>query len=137
MAAETHEGGCYCGAVRYRVSGPPRRVGACCCRWCQRRTGSVLGLSVYFEASDFDYLQGELRHFRLTSGSGRSIETDFCPTCATTVGWTMEAEPGARGIAGGTFDDPTLWQPQRFVFTRTKPGWLSACDAIPCYEALP
>jgi hypothetical protein len=38
--AEVHEGGCVCGAIRYRVTADPLRVCACYCTFCQRRTGS-------------------------------------------------------------------------------------------------
>jgi hypothetical protein len=45
---DIHEGGCACGAVRYRVKGSPERASVCHCTFCQRRTGSAFGISVYF-----------------------------------------------------------------------------------------
>ena len=119
---ETHEGGCFCGAVRYRSSGKPNRVSACSCRWCQGRTGSALGISVYFPEEQVEFIERATRKFRLTSDAGRWIETEFCEHCGTTVTWTLEFLPGERGIAGGTFDEPTFWYKlQRYVFARTKP----------------
>ena len=44
----THEGGCVCGAVRYRTEGTPLRVSACHCTFCQKRTGSAFGVGAYF-----------------------------------------------------------------------------------------
>jgi len=35
------EGGCACGAVRYRLTAPPLIVHACHCRDCQKLTGSA------------------------------------------------------------------------------------------------
>jgi len=135
---EIHEGGCVCGALRYRTTGVPRRVSACACRWCQKRTGSALGVSVYFDAADVAFLQGTPRRYRLTSDAGRWIETLFCGTCGTTVGWALEFQPGRQGIAGGTFDEPTFWyRPERFVFTRSKPDWLAITDDVPHFEAMP
>jgi hypothetical protein len=134
--SDTHEGGCFCGAVRYRARGEPKRVSACSCRWCQGRTGSVLGVSVYFDAANIEFLQGELTHFRLTSDAGRWIETGFCPRCGTTVGWTLEFLPGFQGLSGGTFDETLPWQPQRFVFARTKPDWIEIADDIPCFQTM-
>jgi hypothetical protein len=96
----------------------------------------VLALSVYFEAADFEILQGEMHSYRLTSEAGRWIETSFCPVCATTIGWTLEFQPGAQGLSGGTFDDPSLWYPERLVFARSKPEWLTLSGNIPCYEAM-
>ncbi|WP_119460186.1 GFA family protein [Rhodospirillaceae bacterium SYSU D60014] len=34
------DGGCLCGAIRYRVSTPPLQAGYCHCRLCQRSTGA-------------------------------------------------------------------------------------------------
>ena len=55
-----HEGGCLCGQVRYRTFGMPERAGVCHCRYCQTRTGSAFGISVYFEESQVTILRGEL-----------------------------------------------------------------------------
>ena len=45
---QSHEGGCVCGAVRYRAEGMPLRVTACHCTMCQRRTGSAFGVGAYY-----------------------------------------------------------------------------------------
>jgi hypothetical protein len=42
-----HEGGCLCGAVRYRVEGEPARASVCNCTACHRRTGSLAGFGAY------------------------------------------------------------------------------------------
>jgi hypothetical protein len=134
---EVHEGGCACGNVRYRVKGKPRRVSACCCRWCQRRTGSVLGVSVYFAEEDVEFLSGSLRSYRLTSDAGRWIESRFCDHCGTTVCWLLEFLPDMIGLSGGTFDDPAVWgTPERFVFARSKPDWLCLSQDIPSYTQM-
>jgi hypothetical protein len=133
-----HEGGCVCGDVRYRTTGAPRRVSACACRWCQRRTGSALGVSVYFLKADIAFLQGQLQAYRLTSDAGRWIETGFCVKCGTTVTWTLEFQPDLRGIAGGTFDPPTFWyELERFVFARSRPDWLAIPPGIEVCQAMP
>lgn len=136
--ADLHEGGCVCGGVRYRTRGAPIRVSACACRWCQKRTGSALGLSVYFEESNVEILQGSLKSYLLVSDAGRRIESEFCETCGTTVTWTLEFLPGHRGLAGGTFDQPTFWYDlERFVFARSKPDWLTIPEGIEVCQAMP
>jgi hypothetical protein len=48
--AETHEGGCLCEAVRYRVMGDdPKFTCVCHCTFCQKRTGSAFGEAGYFD----------------------------------------------------------------------------------------
>ncbi len=49
---ESHAGGCFCGDIRYRTRGEPRRVSLCSCEWCRKRTGSAIGVSVYFDEHD-------------------------------------------------------------------------------------
>ena len=138
MSTDVHEGGCCCEALRYRTTGAPRRVSACACRWCQKRTGSALGISVYFDQRDVTFTHEVPRLFRLKSDAGRWIETRFCDTCATTVGWTLEFLPDDQGIAGGTFDRPTFWYPlERFVFARSKPDWLAIPHGIEVWETMP
>lgn len=125
--AEIHDGGCLCGAVRYRVVGNPNLAltGVCHCKLCQRRTGSAFGISVYFADTDVKITQGTLKTYEYRSDeSQRWIKTEFCPTCGTTVMWTVEAAPGVRGVAGGTFDDPN-WFPLRIHgWTRSAQHWM-------------
>jgi hypothetical protein len=135
---DVHEGGCFCGKVRYRTQGAPKRVSACACRWCQKRTGSALGVSVYFDKSAVTFLERATKTYRLVSDAGRWIETEFCENCGTTVSWTLEFLPDFRGIAGGTFDQPTFWYDlERFVFARTKPPWLTIPEGVAICQAMP
>ena len=51
--------------------------------------------------------------------------------------WTLEFLPGERGIAGGSFDEPTFWYKlQRYVFARTKPDWLIIPPGIEVTQAM-
>ena len=123
--SEVHEGGCLCGAVRYRVNEAPVRTSVCHCTFCQRRTGSAFGIGVYFRQEDVE-ITGVLKSYEHRSDdSGRWLRTEFCPTCGTTVTWTLELLPGGRGIAGGTFDDPTTWlKIERHAWTRSAHPWV-------------
>ncbi|MCP4318937.1 MAG: GFA family protein [Hyphomicrobiales bacterium] len=135
---EIHEGGCVCGSVRYRAKGLPKRVSACSCEWCRKRTGSALGISVYFDDENVELLQGKLKTYRLISDAGRWIDSQFCEKCGTALTWTLEFRPGHRGLAGGTFDKPQSWfKPERYVFARTKPDWLEAPEGVTIFEAMP
>jgi hypothetical protein len=117
---EIHEGGCQCGAVRYRTTGQPVKTAVCHCRYCQTRTGSAFGVSVYFPAAAVTLVQGELRDYAFQTESGRSFTTRFCVTCGTSVFWTVGMTPDLIGVAGGTFDPPTFWYPvSREIFTRS------------------
>ena len=106
MTAETHAGGCVCGAVRYEVTGRPRSTVFCHCEYCQKRTGSTAALLIYFRKDAVNKIDGPLKKYRhISDQSGRWIDSEFCEICGTAVTWTLELVPGWRGFEGGTFDN--------------------------------
>ena len=60
---QTREGGCQCGAVRYRITGEATALFACHCSHCQRQSGSAFGLSMRLSADQFELIKGELKGF--------------------------------------------------------------------------
>jgi hypothetical protein len=107
---QIHEGGCSCGAVRYRAKAAPVRTSVCHCSFCQRRTGSAFGIGVFFRDEDVEFISGELKAYEHRSDeTQRWLRMQFCSTCGNTLTWTVEALPGMRAIAGGTFDDRIGW----------------------------
>ena len=129
------EGGCVCGAVRYRVTNAPFRTGVCHCKFCQRRTGSAFGVGVYFRKDDFQLLRGELKSYEHRSDeTERWLKMEFCPKCGTTVTWTLEAFPDGRGVAGGSFDDSSWLRIERHSWTRSKQHWVPIPPEVPTFK---
>jgi len=62
---EKHSGGCACGKVRYHSIGKPVRTGLCHCRYCQLRTGTAFGISVYFKKENLIIESGNLKKYHL------------------------------------------------------------------------
>ncbi|HJQ56702.1 MAG TPA: GFA family protein [Vineibacter sp.] len=137
--AERHEGGCVCGGVRYVAQGEPERVTICHCTWCQRRTGSAFGVEAVFRIEAVAVTGETLRTYRHRSDlSGRWLDQEFCSRCGASIGFTLEAVPGVRTIAAGTFDDPT-WldagkRTVRHVFLRSARTWSRVPDGVERYE---
>jgi len=130
-----HEGGCNCGAVRFRVKSAPQRTSVCHCKFCQRRTGSAFGVGVYFLKDDFELLQGELLSYQHRSDeTGRWLRTEFCPTCGSTVTWTLEANPAWRGVAGGAFDDTSWLKVERHGWIRSRQHWVVIPPGVETFE---
>ena len=120
MSENIHEGGCQCGAVRYKITAAPQRVIACHCTTCKQRTGAAYGVGAYYRDDDLRFNDGAMSSFRFESDtSGRWIQNEFCTRCGTTVTWTLEMRPGVRGIAGGTFDDPNCYDIDAHIWTRS------------------
>ena len=95
---EHYRGGCACGSVRYELRGSPLWVTACHCNACKKRTGSAFGLSLVFDQSTTGEFSGPTKTFTRTG--------DFCPSCGTTVRWSVELIPGRQIYAAGTLDQP-------------------------------
>ena len=134
-----HEGGCVCGEVRYRIQGDPLRVTVCHCAWCQRRTGTGFAVEAVFKLDQVELVGLPCRRYRHVSDeSGRWLETEFCPVCGTTIGFTLEAVPAIRTIGAGTFDDPGWIRADRFlfrhVFTRSHRDWSEIPGGVEAHE---
>ena len=118
-----HHGGCFCGALRYSTKGEPKRTAVCHCRYCQLRTGTAFGISVYFGKSQVSFNDGARDTYSYETESGSTVNLSRCANCGTTVSWhiSIEVFRDLIGIAGGTFDPPTFWyELKREVFTRSK-----------------
>lgn len=138
--AERHEGGCVCGAVRYVAQGDPERVTICHCTWCQRRTGSAFGVEAVFKVENVTVLGDAQRVYRhISDESGRWLDQHFCARCGTNLGLTLEAVPGIRSIAAGTFDDPSWLKSEKIVFRhiylRSTRNWAEVPEGVEKYEA--
>src|SRR6266516_1935010 len=68
---DTLEGGCACGAVRYRLLSAPMFVHCCHCRDCQRQTGSAFVINALIETDRIALLSGSPEAAAVPTDSGR------------------------------------------------------------------
>ncbi|MGR3435162.1 MAG: GFA family protein [Shimia sp.] len=110
--AERHEGGCLCGAVRYRVAGPLRPVVACHCVQCRKGTGHhVAATSAPRSAVE---IAGEVRWF----ASSETARRGFCPVCGSPLFW--DGAGANLSILAGTLDGPTGLEIAGHIFVADK-----------------
>ena len=74
------EGGCACGAVRYRLASRPMFVHCCHCRDCQRQTGSAFVINALIETDRVSLLCGNPEPVAVPTPSGRPQEIYRCPS---------------------------------------------------------
>lgn len=121
----SHEGGCTCRQVRYRMTRAPMIVHACHCRWCQRESGTAFALNALVEGDQVELLTGAPELVDTPSLSGRGQRIARCPTCKVAV-WSNYGGAGdkVRFIRVGTLDDPDAMPPDVHIFTASKQPWV-------------
>lgn len=113
------EGGCLCGAVRYRVSGIPLAQSRCHCRSCRLAIGSAGVAWVVVERKNFTLLGGRLSRFN----SSPTVVRTFCAVCGTSIGYEPSDAPNQIEITTATFDDPECFPPRREVWVSEQVSW--------------
>jgi len=115
-----HQGGCLCGAVRYKTTGTPNDTNVCYCTQCQRQSGSPLPAFANFNLDQFELLRGELGSYRASDTASRQ----FCPSCGSWLFWVRDG--GTRiSITLGSFDDPSDFPtPDYEIWTDHRIKWL-------------
>jgi hypothetical protein len=132
---EALEGGCACGAVRYRLVSAPMFVHCCHCLDCQRQTGSAFVLNALIESERVALLSGAPVAVAVPTDSGRPHEIFRCPACQTAV-WSDYGRRGVlRFLRVGTLDDPSALPPDVHIFTRSKLPWVALPADVPAFEA--
>jgi hypothetical protein len=130
------EGGCSCGAIRYKLTAEPLIVHACHCRDCQRISGSAFAINLWMERKSVEAAGAEPVSFRLTGGSGNPHDVFFCTACGTYL-WSRYH--GAGGdflfVRAGTLDNPEAVRPDVHIYTRSKLPWLGLPEGIPAFTA--
>ena len=134
--SQSHEGGCSCGAVRYRLTDAPMFVHCCHCTTCQTETGSAFVLNALIEADRVETIAGAPEPLMTPSESGRGQQVWRCPDCRVAV-WSNYG--GARDLLRfvriGTLDTPAALPPDVHIYTRSKLPWVRLPEEIPAFEA--
>ena len=128
------EGGCACGAVRYRLTTRPMIVHCCHCRDCQRQTGAGFAINALIETDRIEMLSGEPLTFAMPTDSGRPHDISRCAACATAV-WSDYGRRGViRFVRATTLDEPDALAPDVHIFTRSKLPWVGMPPEAPAFE---
>jgi hypothetical protein len=128
------EGGCACGAVRYRLNSRPMFVNCCHCRDCQRQTGSTFVINAIIETDRIEMLSGPPEPVRVPTDSGRPHDIYRCPQCRTALWSDYGGRPNLRFVRVGTLDEPTGLPPDAHIFTRSKLPWVGLPADAPAFE---
>jgi hypothetical protein len=121
------EGGCMCGAVRFKVDGAPLNVRICHCRLCQKAHASP-----FFARALFEQRAVVVSGATSAYPSSDALERVFCRQCGTRI-FARRTNGTVIGVALAAFDDRNAFRPTEHVWVSEKVDWLKLNDGLPQY----
>ena len=120
---------CSCGQLQVHCEGEPLRVSICHCLTCQRRSGSAFAIQARWPA-DRVTVEGRAQEWTRVGESGGKATFRFCPTCAATVYYEIDALPGMVAVPVGAFADPAFPPPTFSVYSIRRHAWARMPDLV-------
>jgi hypothetical protein len=116
-----------CGAIRYRVSGPPRSTSLCHCASCRRSIGGPSLAWAIFDEGDVVIERGSLATHRSSPG----VERGFCAACGTSLTYKRANRPGLFDVTTASLDDPEAFPPSKEIWVSERLSWIAANPKLP------
>ncbi len=116
-----HEGGCFCGRIRYRIGGPVKAVANCHCTMCRRTSGAPFVSWLVVDKSRFTFT-GEMPARLDSSDHGQRY---FCDHCGTPVTCELDEHANLVDVTLCSLDEPSAFTPDMEVYGDTRLDWVS------------
>jgi hypothetical protein len=129
MTTDVTEGGCLCGAIRYRITSGSVSQSICHCRTCRLASGAPSVAWATFRVADFAFASGEPVHFRSSSPVVRT----FCGRCGTPLTYQDDSSADTIDVTTVTLDSPNNFAPTREIWVEHKIAWESLNETLPHY----
>ena len=126
----TIEGGCFCGAVRFRASDAPTQSMICHCRSCRRAAAAPAVPWVTFRREAFTLTAGEL----VTHRSTPKVRRGFCGACGTPLTYAHDGRPGEVDVTTISLDEPDAFPPTYHAQLGDDVSWVKFGDGLPAYR---
>ncbi|TXL73859.1 GFA family protein [Vineibacter terrae] len=133
MTEQTREGGCQCGAIRYRITGEAAFAAVCHCAMCRRAHAAPSVAWAMFEESQVRFVADRPK----TYASSAEAQRGFCPACGTQICFTASFIPGLIDIAIGSLDQPETLSPTLHYWDSRRLPWVHIGDDWPRFPELP
>jgi hypothetical protein len=127
------EGGCSCGAVRYRLASEPMFIHCCHCLNCQRQTGSAFVINLLIEADRVELLAGDPQAVEVPRDDGSKQRIYRCPDCQIAV-FSEYGRPEVKFVRAGTLDRPSEIEPDVHIYTQSKLPWVKLPDEAAAFD---
>ena len=131
--SESLEGGCQCGAVRYRVTGDPIVVAVCHCSMCRHAHAAPAVTWALYHEEQVAFTELAPAVYQASP----EAERGFCPECGTQVCFTASYIPRMIDIAVGSLDRPDALAPSLHYWDSMRLPWVRFADELPKYPEFP
>jgi hypothetical protein len=121
------EGGCLCGAIRYRVEGEVEESAYCHCRTCQRQSGAPVVAWFAVPPANLRYTKGAPKTYRASSRASR----EFCGDCGTYLLFREDDPTASLGVNTATLDEPARVPPAFHIWHESHIAWFDTNDSFP------
>jgi len=134
-AGETVEGGCLCEAIRYTLTGPVLFCSQCCCKDCQKATGTGHTTIVGIHRDQLE-VRGTPKTYTTHGETGGKVTRHFCGDCGGRL-YTSGDLPGAIiMIQAGSLDDPNVVSPTNVIYLKDATAWDRFDPSLPTFPAI-
>jgi hypothetical protein len=120
MSDSTIGGGCFCGRIRYQISGSLHKARACHCSRCRKAfSGASSAYAELSPGSSLIWLRGENLLAVYDSGGGWGM--GFCSTCGSTLCGLHSGQ--VHGLTLGCIDGDPGVEIEQHIFVDSKAPW--------------
>ena len=133
MSNAQREGGCLCGAIRYRIVGDAVMTALCHCSMCRRASAAPAVAWAMYSASQVEFPAGSPKTYESSPGCRRG----FCQHCGSQISFTADYIPGLIDITIGSLDAPEQLPPMFHYWESRRLPWLQLDDALPRHAEFP
>ncbi len=129
------EGGCFCGAIRYRGMLADARVHFCHCSDCRRSSGAPFLAWANFDADEFELTAGSPGCYESRNDAGARVRRQFCNACGTQMTYQRPDDSGGGvWVTVCSLDEPEQMTPGEHLWTVRWLDWLRLDDGLPRHE---
>jgi len=124
------QGGCFCGRIRYEVTGIPFHETNCHCSICRRTTGAPFVAWFSVRPSEFRWLSGRPSRFRSSTQATRS----FCAHCGTQLTFEDHGYPDEIDVTTSSLNLPDAVPPRDHTHVSSRLPWIALADGLPQFS---
>ena len=129
------EGGCKCGAIRYRIDAEPAFAAHCCCTACQKLSGGGHTTFIIVPSAALT-VTGEPATYHYTADSGTDVQTSFCGACGSPLFGNPSRMADLTGVRVGSLDDPSAVRPAAALFVAERHDWDTLDAGLRTFEGM-